>query len=60
MPQAVVIALMGAGMYAGFRLAKVLTARSERVTPDTSPPNALKEMGTLRRDPETGVYRLEA
>lgn len=59
MPQAVLIALMGAGMYAGFRIAKVLAARSERVEPETPPPSALKEMGTLRRDPATGVYRPE-
>lgn len=59
MPQAVVIALMGAGMYAGFRLAKLLAARAGRVEPEAGS-HALKNMGTLRRDPTTGVYRPEA
>ena len=58
MPQAVLIALMGAGMYAGFRLAKALAARDEPVGRDDVSPS-LKDMGTLRRDPQTGRYRVE-
>lgn len=62
MPQALVFALMGAGMYAGYRIARAVT-QSRRDAADLAakaakpPATEVRDMGTLRCDPETGVYR---
>lgn len=66
MPQAVLIALMGAGMYAGYWLAKSLGKPANRSdaardtgaeTGRAEPHSGMREMGTLRPDPDTGIYR---
>lgn len=62
MPQAILFGLMGAGMYAGYRLARsITTARREAadLAAKAGQPAAAeaRDMGTLRCDPKTGVYR---
>ncbi len=59
MPQAVLIALMGAGMYAGFRLAKALSAHRSDGVEAADERSGVRDMGRLTRDPVTGIYRPE-
>jgi hypothetical protein len=64
MPQLVVLALMGAGLYAGYRwfsrAAKEVTAEIRRTEDELRQRSALtleKDMGELEYDPASGVYR---
>ena len=63
MPQLVVVALLGAGLYAGYRLVmrtKDLVADLRRAETEASRGSAgalEKDMGPLELDPTTGVYR---
>ncbi|MEO1206918.1 MAG: hypothetical protein AAFV45_11355 [Pseudomonadota bacterium] len=70
MPQALLFTLMGVGMYAGYRVARGIShaarerrdgrgraADTDAQSGSTSPSPQMREMGSLRRDPETGVYR---
>lgn len=65
MPQALVFTLMGAGMYAGYRFARALSRASQMRQAQSAKPEpttktaAMREMGTLQKDPRTGVYRSE-
>jgi hypothetical protein len=63
MPQLVVLALVGAGLYAGYRW---FARTSERLATEVKRTEdelrrraqvAAKEMGTLEYDPASGVYR---
>ncbi|MET0195070.1 MAG: hypothetical protein ABW200_17050 [Hyphomicrobiaceae bacterium] len=63
MPQLVVLALVGAGLYAGYRW---FARTSERIAAEVRRTEdelrrrahvAAKEMGTLEYDPASGVYR---
>jgi len=63
MPQLVVVALVGAGLYAGYRW---FARTSERLAAEVRRTEdelrrraqvAVKEMGTLEYDPASGVYR---
>lgn len=63
MPQLVVLALVGAGLYAGYRW---YARASERLATEVKRTEdelrrrarvAVKEMGTLEYDPASGVYR---
>jgi hypothetical protein len=65
MPQLVVLALVGAGLYAGYRwyarTAQEVTAQIRRTEDELlrkAPGTALeKDMGVLEYDPASGVYR---
>ena len=65
MPQLVVLALVGAGLYAGYRwfsrTAKEVTAQIRRTEDEllrrASGQALEKDMGVLEYDPATGVYR---
>lgn len=63
MPQLAVLALVGAGLYAGYRW---FARTSERIAAEVKRTEdelrqrahvAIKEMGTLEYDPASGVYR---
>jgi hypothetical protein len=63
MPQLVVVALVGAGLYAGYRW---FARTSERIAAEVRRTEdelrrrahvAVKEMGTLEYDPASDVYR---
>jgi hypothetical protein len=58
LPQVLIIAAAGAGLYAAYKVAKRLT--SERARPKAE--EVLREprdLGALKRDPATGEYRPE-
>jgi hypothetical protein len=59
MPPLIAAVLLGAGAYAGYRLARRLftadDAGANAQTVQAAPPE--KDLGALERDPETGVYR---
>lgn len=63
MPQLVVLALVGAGLYAGYRLfahtSERLAAEIKRTEDELRQRThvAVKEMGKLEYDPASGVYR---
>jgi len=63
MPQAVALALIGAGMYAGYRLAQAWTAQNRdaasqaRATDGSADRKAMRDLGDLEPDPQTGIYR---
>ena len=61
MPQLLIVALLGAGLYAGYRwyarAAKELAADIKRSQDDVMRTAGLKDMGRLEYDPATGVYR---
>ena len=64
MPQLVVLALMGAGLYAGYRwfsrAAKEVTAEIRRTEDELRLRAGMtleKDMGELEYDPASGVYR---
>jgi hypothetical protein len=65
MPQLVVLALVGAGLYAGYRwyarMAKEVTAQIPRTEDEllrkASGTALEKDMGVLEYDPASGVYR---
>lgn len=64
MPQLVVLALMGAGLYAGYRwfsrAAKEVTADIRRTEDELRRRAGMaleKDMGELEYDPASGVYR---
>ena len=65
MPQLIALALVGAGLYAGYRwfarTAKEVTAEIRRTEDELrrkAPGTALeKDMGVLEYDPASGVYR---
>jgi hypothetical protein len=61
-PQVIALALLGAGVYAGFRwLTRAATAMTAdlRRTEDEAAAKARieKDLGTLEYDPASGVYR---
>lgn len=59
MPQVLIFAAAGAGLYAAYRIAKRLSASSRdhalRNSADAEP----RDLGVLRRDPDTGDYKPE-
>lgn len=65
MPQLIVLALVGAGLYAGYRwysrTAKEVTAQVRRTEDEllrkASGTALEKDMGVLEYDPASGVYR---
>ncbi len=62
MPQLMVLALVGAGIYAGYRWlwrpARMIAAEVRRAEDRTRRARSLeKDMGTLEYDPISGVYR---
>lgn len=63
MPQLVLIAALGAGLYAGYRLLSRLGVPDDQVPMPTgdeqrmADTNVEKDMGRLVYDPQTGVYR---
>lgn len=66
MPPLIVAGLIGAGLYVGLRVASGLLGELANRTASMSEPQsaaaatghlAVKDLGTLEQDPETGVYR---
>ncbi|HEX6002196.1 MAG TPA: hypothetical protein VFZ16_22805 [Hyphomicrobiaceae bacterium] len=64
MPQLIVLALVGAGIYAGYRWlwrpARMVVAEVRRAEDDirrAAARSLAKDMGRLEYDPITGVYR---
>ena len=60
MPQIIVLAIAGAGLYVGFRWArKQLRGATEKAAAQEQREKAVgpRDLGTLERDPATGVYR---
>ncbi|MEL7049394.1 MAG: hypothetical protein AAFO75_10620 [Pseudomonadota bacterium] len=65
MPQAILVAAMGLGLYAGYRLARRVSSvkpfksdgTAERRGQRKPTSRAVRDMGTMSRDPSTGVYR---
>ena len=63
MPQLVVLAVVGAGLYAGYRwfarASERIAAEVRRTGGRVAPAGgvAVKEMGALEYDPASGVYR---
>ena len=59
-PQLVVIAALGAGLYAGYRWLSRLATQGEAAAappPEAEAVPVEKDMGRLELDPATGVYR---
>lgn len=65
MPQLVVLAALGAGLYAGYRalvragakLAEDLKSREDEMRARASAAASEKDLGTLEYDPRSGVYK---
>lgn len=65
MPQVVALALLGAGLYAGYRwftrttreLAAQMQRSEEEVRQEAAPGRIEKNLGALEYDPAAGVYR---
>ena len=64
MPQLVVVALLGAGLYAGYRwvakTARQMLDEAERVREEQAgraPGVVTKDLGALELDPASGVYK---
>lgn len=58
MPQFVVAALVGAGLYAGLSwLSRQLLSRPEDEPKPVPVTPSAKDLGALERDPVTGIYR---
>ena len=61
MPQVIALALLGAGVYAGYRwlarAARDLGAEMQRTEQREAPGRIEKNLGALEYDPATGVYR---
>ena len=64
MPQVIALALLGAGLYAGYRwLARAASdigaemRHSETEPAKTAPGRIEKDLGALEYDPSSGVYR---
>ena len=60
MPQIIVLALAGAGLYAGYRWVRKRAKSAAREAVRRDPEDAQgkpRDLGSLERDPDTGVYR---
>ncbi len=65
MPQVVALALLGAGLYAGYRwltrttreFAAQMQRAEEEVRQEAAPGRIEKNLGALEYDPAAGVYR---
>jgi hypothetical protein len=64
-PQLVILALLGAGVYAGYRwlarasreIAAELRRTQEELHRGSSPAQVERDLGSLEYDPKSGVYR---
>jgi hypothetical protein len=64
-PQLLILALLGAGAYAGYRwiarasreIAAELRRANEELRRGPSPAQAERDLGSLEYDPKSGVYR---
>ena len=64
MPQVIVLALLGAGAYMGYRwlvrTSRQIAAAMQRAQDDLrrgAPPHVERDLGRLEYDPQSGVYR---
>ena len=64
MPQVIVLALLGAGAYMGYRwvvrTSREIAAEMQRAQDEVrrdAPPHVERDLGRLEYDPQSGVYR---
>jgi len=60
MPQILAAALIGAGVYAGYRFARARLSKTDKGVGEAAKTAASaqpRDLGTLEADPATGVYR---